>query len=425
MKPNNSVIDLTNDDSPEQPTRQHGCSGELELSSERTAAPRPSAQIDVDHNLSPHSGNSPASQYQRLKPCKRKRSTNDIGKSDVSRRLDATKVIKPLQSSQRSSDGGLITYNLLDFIDQFRSNDVLTINGNSNIQSKPSVSGNNNNSASRQLFHYTQNDRWSCGFRNLQMIISSMPTSLNQLFPDGVPTLNELQSSFELLWAEGFDPNGASHHKNSMVGKTGKISWIGAVEVWSYLSFRGIDATIVQFANTMQNRATIGSFVWAYFSRLSVSCECQSKNTQLTTYQSAKQLTEFAKQVRESTDNTPNVLTCNCPLLPLYLQWSGHSVTIVGIRRVRYITGDGETSTRYLFIVFDPQKNGEMLRDKLIGEINSGLNNTQPNGLHFMELSSETLLRKDTQIIVSNGRVINDWEREQCKERVRCVSVVV
>jgi hypothetical protein len=75
--------------------------------------------------------------------------------------------------------------------------------------------------------------------------------------------------------------------------------------------------------------------------------------------------------------------------------------------------------------VFDPQKNGEMLRDKLIGEINSGLNNTQPDGLHFMELSSETLLRKDTQIIVSNGRVINDWEREQCKERVSCVSVVV
>ena len=85
------------------------------------------------------------------------------------------------------------------------------------------------------------------------MLISSMPTNItNTIFPEGIPTLRELQTSFELLWAEGFDPNGANHHNFKMVGKSGKCSWIGAVEVWSYLVFRGIDATVVQFANTMR-----------------------------------------------------------------------------------------------------------------------------------------------------------------------------
>jgi hypothetical protein len=290
---------------------------------------------------------------------------------------------------------------------------------------KSQHSGSFRNNNPRQPFHYTQNDKWSCGFRNLQMLISSMPENVMTIFPDGTPMLNELQTSFELLWAEGFDSKGAAHHNSKMVGKTGKISWIGAVEVWSYLSFRGIDATIIQFANTMENRNVISSFVWSYFSRLGPGCECQGQ-TITTSYQYANDLIEAAKQIRAATsEETPCLITCNCTLLPLYLQWAGHSVTIVGIRRERFIQSNGTPSIRYHLIVFDPQKNGEMLRSKLLGELSKSSDRRLQNCLHFMELPAERLLSKDTQILLSTARVINEQERERCKERVGCISVVV
>lgn len=428
----NPVIDLSNDDSPDKPRRQTGSImddmrnyGEVKIQMQsqtgQAAAAASSAVIDLVNDAPP---SEPAS-LNIHNPYKRKRPENvDVGKSQVA----ASNISSRQASSERSRDRGLMTYNLLDLLDQFRSNNILTINGNSHqtVQS-PTRRGNLN---PRQLIHYTQQDKWTCGFRNLQMLISSMPRKiLNTIFPDGIPTLNELQTSFELLWAEGFDPNGANHHNSKMVGKSGKSSWIGAVEVWSYLVFRGIDGTIVQFANTMRNRSAVGPFVWAYFSRLGPDCDCQSggggRGSQKVSYQYTNELIQAAKQIQSCTEETPCLTSCSCTLCPLYLQWSGHSVTIVGIRRERIITSNsGTPSMRYHLIVFDPQKKGEILRNKLTGELNKKLgHNRQQNCLNFMELSTEKLLSKDTQILLSTARAITDQERERCKERVSCISV--
>ena len=85
-----------------------------------------------------------------------------------------------------------------------------------------------------QPFHYLQNDNWSCGYRNLQMLLSSMLPTLHTVYPDGVPSINEIQITMEKLWKYGFDGRNAEHHEHALVGKQ---SWIGTVEVWYVLYF--------------------------------------------------------------------------------------------------------------------------------------------------------------------------------------------
>ncbi len=80
-----------------------------------------------------------------------------------------------------------------------------------------------------QPFHYLQHDNWSCAYRNLQMVLSSMMPSLLSLFLQGVPCIEEIQRTMEILWSRGYDLRNAEHHKYTLVGKK---SWIGAVEVW-------------------------------------------------------------------------------------------------------------------------------------------------------------------------------------------------
>ena len=240
----NPIIDLSSDDRPERTRQRRGPTMDDKMNYGQVC--RQSAPADVIDlvNEPPSPGdlksksrnvynpyNRPKPQQQQSPPHKRRRSSSNTEESSVSQSnlLPAGSL---RQTSERSGDGGLLTYNLLELVDRFRHENVLTISD----QSTPSSF---KNIHSRQPLHCTQNDKWSCGFRNLQMLISSMPSSLDPIFPNGPPMLEELQTSFEVLWAEGFDPNGANHHNSKMVGKTGKISWIGAVEVWSYLSFRG------------------------------------------------------------------------------------------------------------------------------------------------------------------------------------------
>lgn len=189
----------------------------------------------------------------------------------------------------------------------------------------------------------------------------------------------------------------------------------------SFSLYLGIDATIIQFANTMENRAAIGSFVWAYFIRHRNDYKCQKRQNDQSSYQYAQQLIETARQIRSGVDGTQRSYCSS--LLPLYLQWSGHSVTIVGIRREKCIGSNGTLTIRYHLIVFDPQKNGGVLRSKLTNELNKISEQRQISCLRFMELSPERLLGKDTQVLLTTGRLISDGEREQCKERVSCISV--
>ena len=61
------------------------------------------------------------------------------------------------------------------------------------------------------------------------MLISSMLPTLTGTFPGGVPNVEEIQRTMEILWSCGFDGRNAEHHCGCLVGKK---TWIGTVEVW-------------------------------------------------------------------------------------------------------------------------------------------------------------------------------------------------
>ena len=164
----------------------------------------------------------------------------------------------------------------------------------------------------------------------------------------------------------------------------------------------------------------LGLFCWGYFSRLAGDCCGNGKG--VTSWQYVQDLIEVTRQIHGSSHEAPCLLSCGCTLLPLYLQWEGHSVTIAGIRRECYTTNSG-MSIRYHLIIFDPQKNGELLLNKLNIELKEGQRET--NAISVVELACDKLHFKDTQILVSSERVMSEQERERCKERVGCISFVM
>lgn len=77
-----------------------------------------------------------------------------------------------------------------------------------------------------KLYHIRQRDRWSCGYRNLQMLLASRGGGEN------IPSLYALQENLQDAWKEGMDPRGALHYNYRIIGKK---EWIGAVEVCTIL----------------------------------------------------------------------------------------------------------------------------------------------------------------------------------------------
>ncbi|KAI5477864.1 zinc finger with UFM1-specific peptidase domain protein [Pseudohyphozyma bogoriensis] len=141
---------------------------------------------------------------------------------------------------------------------------------------------------------------WGCGYRNAQMIYSSLlhmpcyahlPSSSDSGGLPAIPTIPEFQSIIEMAWKCGYDPPGAAHFKGRLRGSR---KWIGTTEVYVALTFLGIRTKIFDFP----------------------------KN-------------------KKGDQGTNEVL------VPLYLQHDGHSRTVVGVDRGK--NGDW-------LLIFDPSK---------------------------------------------------------------------
>jgi len=138
--------------------------------------------------------------------------------------------------SRKTRDGATITFGLLSLLSLLKNeSNTLTTEGSTtntisklykplNIETQQQIFPWNH-----QPYHYLQSDNWSCGYRNLQMLISSMLPTLTGIFPGGVPNVEEIQRTMEILWSCGFDGRNAEHHCGVLVGKK---TWIGTVEVW-------------------------------------------------------------------------------------------------------------------------------------------------------------------------------------------------
>ncbi|KAJ2724754.1 hypothetical protein GGI07_001715 [Coemansia sp. Benny D115] len=165
---------------------------------------------------------------------------------------------------------------------------------------------------STQLFNTTFLDRgWACGYRNCQMMLSSLITRAaqwtaeNSRFPDKVPSVRSLQEALEFAWRDGFDLPGAEQLGRYVVGTR---KWIGTTEIYCILAHYGVQARIVDFHSPTAPDGTHPMlFAWIvdYFTK--------------------------AEQ--------------GGPRHPLYLQHQGHSRTVVGVELA-------ESSTNLL--VFDP-----------------------------------------------------------------------
>jgi hypothetical protein len=254
------------------------------------------------------------------------------------------------------------------------------------------------------LHHIQQQDDWSCGYRNTQMLLSSCLLLLDkthayfkrtssQTNSIEIPSIRQLQIMFEAAWKAGYDPNGAKYFAYQLVGKR---QWIGAVDVACLLGFLGIDATVIQFVKCDASRKELGPFCKAYFelqTKLQWCWKCCPDVSSRLLAQEALRQAENGPSTDSNFDKT-----CSCPMLPLFCQWKGHSVTVVG---VEYDTQNAVTN----LILFDPKRCGAQLRKGL-----------QKSDLSLLRKPCRDLwLNQDVQVVLCSGKTMTAKDQDVVK----------
>ena len=333
-------------------------------------------------------------------------------------------------------DHAVITHGIIDLLGQLhngssRNVNTLTCAGSSGCSTLSSSLPQYNH----KPLHYQQNDNWSCGYRNLQMMISSMLPTLRSVFPEGVPSIYEIQTTMQQLWKAGFDESSADHYKHALFGKTGKNAMIGTLEAWSYLSYLGVDAAIIQFVKEEENRAMIGDFVWQYFSKMvgPDGCSCYDDvtivqpgsppiaNPSLSSFEYGCKL--FYTRINDD-DFVPRS-SCTCVLPSLYLQWEGHSITVVGIRKIK---STDESPPTFNLIAFDPHMRGAYAKAQLVTGVEEHrslelvLSKVKRFELPVNELVKKTV---DIQLLLSTAATLGESERKRrkkCRPGIHCIT---
>ncbi|KAI9603459.1 hypothetical protein KEM48_001470 [Puccinia striiformis f. sp. tritici PST-130] len=104
---------------------------------------------------------------------------------------------------------------------------------------------------------------WGCGYRNLQMVFSTIisrpefvqpllsypllrPAIIHALHAPSIaiPSIHLWQTVIQDAWNIGFDPDGAAHFSGHLIGKK---QWIGTTEVYVALSRLGLKCQIIDF----------------------------------------------------------------------------------------------------------------------------------------------------------------------------------
>ena len=322
------------------------------------------------------------------------------------------------------------------------------------------------------LVHIQQKDKWSCGYRNLQMLLSVIipnvlkehpihaliQMSNNHIYNHtkqqqqeqehyqyddhnttsiSIPSVLQCQKFIEESWKEGFDSIGRKHFHNHMLGKKGHHAEIGAVEISSILSYLFVDSTVIQFIACYQSRSLLGHFVWTYFNKLpfgsSTSCYyCKGcgivrsidTSYEILQYVSSPSNNNNNNHYNERKNNIDYGHYCDHPLLPLYLQWQGHSVMCIGIERFQKLnddklaqsndSDDGNFDTRkeddncdYNFLIYDPLKSGDNLKKVIKQEITNN-NETNTGQKNILRLPMKELIVKDCQIVLCSLKPLTD-----------------
>ncbi|CAK1586707.1 unnamed protein product [Parnassius mnemosyne] len=220
--------------------------------------------------------------------------------------------------------------------------------------------------------HYasTYGDRgWGCGYRNMQMLLSSLikhPQYARLLGGavdrdcECVPSIPRLQLLVERAWQLGFDTQG-SEQLGSKLHNTRK--WIGACEVVTVLSSLRIKCQLIDFHKpTSPDGSHPALFDWVlrYF------------------------------------QEDPNAFKP-----PLYLQHQGHSRTIIGYEKHK----DGKAT----LLVLDPSHSPAQVRAVVCGGLASGA------ALRLLRRGASALRARQYQLLCVTGLLTSDSEYEASK----------
>ena len=305
------------------------------------------------------------------------------------------------------------------------------------------------------LIHFEQQDEWSCGYRNLQMLLSSIlpniPTTHSLFKENGnhkvIPNIIELQRLFEMSWREGFDRDGARHFNYRIQGSRAQI---GAVEAASLLSFLSIDSVVVQFEKSRRHEWNFAAqFIWNYFSK---PCQCAClddfESFDMDPIESASDIVqEVLYNIQENgnycaidkgscceqSDNeswTSFGSKCQCSRPPLYLQWDGHSATIVGVEktvRKRGFQGNVKSNQNYYademsynMLVYDPNKEVRSLKAEL--KIAMKMKKFDSNIIRSLRMPLEEIKGNRCQIIICSMRNVTYADRQRCRHTINSIT---
>eukprot|EP00978_Attheya_sp_CCMP212_P002676 scaffold5469_cov54-Attheya_sp.AAC.8 len=285
------------------------------------------------------------------------------------------------QIKMKGSDSAVITEGIISLLARLPggiSGDILTCSGQANRIDDSLRATSTSSFLSQQpfsLLHIQQKDKWSCGFRNMQMMLSAIIPQLpahHPYFSDladnadrrNVPSLSQLELLMENSWRDGFDGKGAEHFNNRMLGRKRKI---GAAE----------------------SRSLLGHFVWSYFNVGAGRKANSDSGPSPSSTHCASELLRLAELKGKEGFHT--IKSFPHHLLPLYLQWEGHSVTIVGVERIE--TNASQDDSEFKLLVFDPLK------------------------------SASRLFQKNCQIVMgSNHRALTSRERQLSRHRINSVT---
>lgn len=169
---------------------------------------------------------------------------------------------------------------------------------------------------------------WDCGYRNIQMLFSALlyDRALKSLIQrqgmTEVPSIPEIAGRIEQAWKKGFDPEGASNFDGTL---TDKEVWIGATEAIVLFRSININALVTDFETpTETDRKKMFEWIYHHYDGWCANRTCSI----------------HSRQSRVSGVSTL--------VAPMFCQWQGHSVTIIGAEKSR--TGDVS------LIVLDPSR---------------------------------------------------------------------
>ena len=163
---------------------------------------------------------------------------------------------------------------------------------------------------------------WSCGYRNAQMMFSSLLklprfSEIVKKVTTGVPSIPCVQELIEKAWSFGFDPRGRAQLDGKLVGTR---KWIGATEIFTLFASLGFHCRIVDCTKYSDPHKkchpALQKWVYQYF------CTANPNSSQ----------------------------SQSSPFPILYLQHEGHSRSIAGIKY------DTRTKLPTHYLILDPAK---------------------------------------------------------------------